>query len=47
MDPHAALRRMTLGRKLVPLLRWRARRLDVTYPPAATSAAANRRPSSS
>ncbi len=47
VDPHAAIRRMALGRKLVPLLRWRARHLGVTYPPAAISAAANRRPSSS
>ncbi|MES2641313.1 MAG: NAD(P)-binding domain-containing protein [Myxococcota bacterium] len=29
VDPHASIRRMALGRKVVPLLRWRARRMGV------------------
>lgn len=29
VDPHAAIRRMALGRKLVPFLRWRAGRMGV------------------
>jgi hypothetical protein len=29
VDPHAAIRRMNMGRKMVPLLRWRAKRMGV------------------
>lgn len=29
VDPHAAIRRMALGRKIVPTLRWRAKRMGV------------------
>lgn len=38
VDPHAALRRLAVSKRLLPLLRWRAKRLDRTQRPRVTPA---------
>lgn len=39
MDPHAAMRQMAMARRMLPVIRWRARKMGVSRPASAPGAA--------